>query len=354
MIRYSYDTNKSLEDNISLFIRFHHGCNKQKVVDFFENIEISSRKTTLKIIKELEEKKIINASKPRLNSRDYKLTVNKDNPLSELHFEIDEIKNCFDFLVNEIVKDNNSSNLDNLKIEYGINVKIISLLSCITKLIISLINEILVYNVSPIVFDKDDLYKQYHYLNSRATDFNLSFDKVKSKLDKKFFMDYVRIFASRNNTPIKTFLWSIMIFYETREYPQYYIYTETFKSKLFSTMEMIYNLGKKYSPSFYDEIVCNSSTYNNQIVGFPYARYVLPLIDELKNLNYREFLIVLIERYQLIESHTKSTAAELLDDIDKKNSPYVASSNYHMGIFNDKINKVIEKLTYNKGFTKED
>jgi hypothetical protein len=110
-------------------------------------------------------------------------------------------------------------------------------------------------------------------------------------------------------------------------------------------MEMIYNFGKKYSPSFYDEIACSGSTYNNQIVGFPYARYILPLIEELKKLNYRDFLILLIERCQIIESHTKSTASQLLDEIDKINSPLTVSNNYQLGIFNNKIKLVAENLS---------
>jgi hypothetical protein len=98
------------------------------------------------------------------------------------------------------------------------------------------------------------LEKEYDYFYSKMVELHLSFDKLKSIVDEKS-LEYVTFFAKRNDTQLKTFLWFVMIFYEFRNPPILFIYTKDFKTKLFSLLNLIYNIGKKYSPFIYDEIV---------------------------------------------------------------------------------------------------
>jgi hypothetical protein len=239
--------------------------------------------------------------------------------MTELRFKIGIIQRSFEELVTYVLEDKNKSTLDALNIEYSTKVKIISLLSSILKLISSLIHEILVNVGAKIkIKNKDYLHKQYRYFQSIIAEMYLSFNRLTERLDEKS-IDYVSLFAKRNDSPFKTFLWSIMIFYETRKYPSYFVYKKEFKSKLFSTMKLIYDIGKKYSHSLYDELLYDSSTINNEYCGFPYARFYNPFRAELKKLEYSYFIRLLLERFLLLKNIGYSSHGQYLEEIKLNN-----------------------------------
>lgn len=335
------------DDRIFSFIGDNQGCKMRDIIVHCENEEISSKKTTIKIISNLIEKELIRKSKSETDARAVNIYLNKDNSLAELRFEIYEIQRSFDLLVEDVVTDNNASRLDTLNIEYSIKVKIISLLSCILKLITSLIHEILISFSGKIKLKrKDYLHEQYRHFQSKISEMLLSFGRLQDRLDKKS-LDYIPIFTKRNDTPFKTFLWSIMIYYETRLYPPYFIYTKNFKTTLLSTMKLIYNLGKKYSTSFYDELVCDVSTYNNEFHGFPFSRYTRHMREELIKLDYSKFVRLLIERCLSIESLKSSSAGTLLNEIElklSKRNPILDPDKHVPGIFENTLDNVVKSL----------
>jgi hypothetical protein len=219
------------------------------------------------------------------------------------------------------------------------------LLSCVLKLITSLINEILVYSLSE-VEDKERIGKEYHYFYAKITEIHVSFDRLKEILDETS-LEYIPIFSKRNDSYFKTFLWSMMIFYETRKYPHYFLYSKNFKSNLFSLMNSIYNLGKRYVNTFYDEIVCDTSTYSNEIYGFPSARYSRHMRKELKKLDYSKFVRLLIERCLSIESLRTSSGGMLLNEIEldlSKRNPVLNPDKHVSGIFEKTLDNVVKSL----------
>ena len=58
------------------------GCNKTKVVRDLNEYELSSRMTTLKHLDELIKSGVITMTKSKGNSRDWKLSVDKFNPIT--------------------------------------------------------------------------------------------------------------------------------------------------------------------------------------------------------------------------------------------------------------------------------
>ena len=58
-------------------------------------------------------------------------------------------------------------------------VRIISLIYCISKLIILLLNEILLGSINKIIKDKVELHKAYQNVFSKMSEIYLSFDKLK-------------------------------------------------------------------------------------------------------------------------------------------------------------------------------
>jgi hypothetical protein len=77
--------------------------------------------------------------------------------------------------------------------------------------------------------NKDDLVKEYHYFYTKIFEIHISFDTLKNLYGKSLY--YLPIFAKRNNTPSKTFLWTMMIFYETMDYPHFFIYKKDFNTQ---------------------------------------------------------------------------------------------------------------------------
>lgn len=253
-------------------------------------------------------------------------------------------------MVEEILKDNNTVNLNAHNTEYNIKVKTISLLYSILKLISSIINEILFYYLSNalknIIKDKNDLVKEYHYFYAKVGEIHVSFDRLKEIMDETSLL-YIPIFSKRNDSYFKTFLWSMMIFYETREYPHYLLYSKNFKSNLFSLMKSIYNLGKRYVNTFYDEMVCDASTYSNEFYGFPFARYTRHMREELIKLDYNKFIRLLIERCLSIESLKSSSAGILLNEIElelSKRNPILNPDKHVPGIFEKTLDNVVKSL----------
>jgi hypothetical protein len=342
--RYS-SLSKTREECILSFIKDNHGCNKE---DIIKNVQkISSKKTTRKIIDELEDRKIISVSYSKLNARDSTIYLNNENPVTELHFKVNEIKSYFDSLVEEILKNKDTLTLHHLNIEYDAKVKIISLLSCVLKLITSIITEILVYYLSEKIRDKDELHKSYYYFYSKMSEMHMSFDKLKKILDITS-LEYVPFFAKRNDTPSKTFLWSILVFNEMTLNQYKFILTKKFKTGLFPLMKLIYNLGRRYSTSLYDDIVYDKSTFSNGFHCFPNARYTHPLTEELKKLDYTEFIRLLIERCFLIERFNSSSARQLLLEIEKNKMYTVLEiGDLKPSIFESIIKNVVESLYQN-------
>lgn len=298
-----------------------------------------------KIINNLIEKELICKRNSSTDGRKIELYVNNDNQMAELRSEVDFIQRSFNLLIDEVIDNKYCPNLDNLNLEHDIKVKIISLLSCILKLITFLIHEILVSFSSKIIIkNKHYLHEQYRHFQSKISEMLLSFDRLHKDLDDKS-LDYIPFFTKRNDTSFKTFLWSVLICYETRLYPPYFIYTKKFKKTLFATMNLIYNLGKKYSFSFYDEIVCDASTYNNEFHGFPYARFARPLRSELKKLDYLNFIRLLIERCLLLKNFKYSSGNFLLTEIiESKNNKDLELDTYRPWIFKKIIANVNDYL----------
>ena len=294
------DLKKLREDTILIFIKDNQGCSQESVIDYLVEKGLSSRKTTIKIIESMEEKNIIKLSKTKQNSRSYKISLIKDNPINDIYTKIIEIKQSFDLLVEEFLEIFNKLNIDILNLEYDKRIiRIISLIYCLSKLIVLLLNEILLVSINKIIKDKVELSKAYQNVFSKMSEIYLSFDKLKTLLNEESLYK-VSLFSKEYNTPCKIFLWSLAIFPEVMDFKSKFIITKKFKTQLLHTMHLIYDLGKSYTTSIYDDIVYDRLTRENNSIGkfrfkFLNGNYIIPLQNELKNLDYINFCRLLID-----------------------------------------------------------
>jgi hypothetical protein len=113
-------------------------------------------------------------------------------------------------------------------------------------------------------------------------------------------------------------------------------------------MELIYDLEKKYSTSFYDELVCHYFTYNNNFCSFPNARCMRPLRTELKKFEYNDFIKLLLERGLWLENFKNSSPGQLLKEIEGSNNKSIQNiDNYKRSIFENIILNVNDQLYQN-------
>ena len=296
----------------------------------------------------MEKDNIIYSTKRKLNSRDSLIFLTIDNPLTILYINVNEVRACFDLLIAQILI-NNHIQIPIPNIEYDAKVKCISLLLCILRLIISIINDILAYSFRNMVKDEpsQSFDKSYNNLIAMISTMYVSFDKVANMLGPKS-LEYISMFASRNDTPCKAFLWSLTIFYETKSTDYKVAHTSQFKSILFTLMEKIYNLGKTYTNSIYKEFIYDFSTSSNHIVGFPTIDYVPIMKDELKNFDYRKYIKLLIERNHLLFNLKDSSAVMWLNDIEKKLENEQRHYLNRYKIFDELIISVIKRLHNDK------
>ena len=345
---YELITDAQRKQSIITFLLKNPGCNKERIVKHLNNEGLSSRRTTFVLIEEMEKDNIIYSTKRKLNSRDTLLFLTTDNPIAALYTDINEVRAYFDSLIG-IILNNNSIAVTDSNNDYDAKVKCISLLLCILKLVTSIINDILANSFRNLIKKEDSQSFQKSYSNLIATisAMYISFDKLVNPLEPKS-LEYVSMFASRNDTPIKTILWSLTIFYETISKPYKVGHTSKFKSTLYILMEKIYNLGKTYTDSFYNEFIYDFSTNSNHIVGFPVIDYASRMKEELKNFDYRKYIRLLIERIQLLLNLKFSSAVIWLNDIEKKleNERRYYLKGYK--IFDELIMKVLKRLNNDK------
>lgn len=343
-------TDAQRKQAIIAYLLKNPGCNKEKIINHLNNEGISSRKTTFILLNEMEKDHIIYLTKRKLNSRDSVIFLTIDNPITALYIEINEIRAYFDSLIGITLR-NNPFPVAIPDIDYDARVKCISLLLCVLKLITSLINDILAYSFRNLINNESSqsFEKSYGNLITMISAMYVSFDKVVNTLDPKH-VEYVSMFASNNDTPCKAFLWSLTIFYQNMAFSYKVVYTSQFKSMLFKLMEKIYNLGKTYTDSIYNEIIYDSSTYSNHIVGFPYIEYATIMKNELKNYDYRKYIKLLIERNQFVFSLKDSQAVKELNAIEKK---LINELGFYLNgyrIFDELILNVIIRLHKDKKF----
>jgi hypothetical protein len=96
------DTNK--KEWIKNYIIKNQGCYKQQVVDAADKEGMASRKTVFNIIKELTEEITVREYKVKQNSKNIKLFIDEKNPAINIPKKINEIKNTFLGLHQEILK----------------------------------------------------------------------------------------------------------------------------------------------------------------------------------------------------------------------------------------------------------
>lgn len=92
--------NTSRENKIIDFLRDNSPCSKQAIIEGVR--DFSSPKTTLKILKSLEERGIIKTDKEKPNSRAYTVTLIHHNPLIVIHNQMQEFNNEFKKLLKKI------------------------------------------------------------------------------------------------------------------------------------------------------------------------------------------------------------------------------------------------------------
>ncbi len=286
---------KLREDAILMFIKNNQGCSQESVIDYLVEKGLSSRKTTIKIIENMEENNIIELLKPKQNSRSYKIGLIKDNPIIDIYTKIIEFQQSFDLLVEEFLETFKKLNIDILNVESDKRIiYIISLIYCLSKLIILLLNEILLRFINKIIKDKVELNKAYQNVFSKMSEIYLSFDKLKNLLNDESLYQ-VSLLSKEYDLPCKIILWSLAIFCEISHFKSNLIITKKLKTQLFHTMQLIYELGKSYTTLIYDEIVYDRLTRDNKFLKFPDGNYIIPMQNELKNLDYLDFCRLLVD-----------------------------------------------------------
>ena len=93
-------TNDKRRDVISDFLTNNPGCTKEVLVRGV--IDTSSKKTTLKILNELEREKLVTIEKEKPNSRAYKIFLHKEHILIVLNNQIRDFNEEFKKLLQKI------------------------------------------------------------------------------------------------------------------------------------------------------------------------------------------------------------------------------------------------------------
>lgn len=330
----------SREEKILEFLKNNHGCSKEDVIKFTSYKGFSSRKTTFKIIEDFKNKGIISLSKIKPNSREYIIKIIKDNPLNELDLDILTLKKLFNTLIDKI------KNIP-LPLAYTSEdkfytfitplAKVFALIQSITKLIVSILNDINFSFIPNVIKSEEELYQANRKINSIITEFYGSSYHLKKNADKNI-TSYAVALSNSNNSPAKVFLWSNLIFFEYMTNEVKGVLIENIKPSLYALMKAIYDFGKKYTSILYDDIVYDPYVYRRK--EFQDHAFVEMFQNELKKISYIEFMRLICGTNFL--NYNMSHAGLLLHKI-KKHDKYWPYSAQHI-IFDKLIMRVNARL----------